>query len=447
MQTAMNYSQAEKFLIGLTDYEKSSSVLYNAGNYDLRRMELLLGSIANPHRGRRTVHITGTKGKGSTAAMISGVLSAAKYRTGLFTSPHLHSWRERIALNGTPITKKDFAGIADSLELLVRSINSEARFGKLTTFEVITAMAFLYFEMKNAAYQVIEVGMGGRLDATNVLYPDVCVITSISLDHTQILGETLEQIAAEKAGIIKRGCTVISAPQERQVAAVIERKCRELKAPLIMVGKDIKWRRTGGSPDGQNFKLSGMAGNYDLGIPLLGEYQLENAALAVSALKILVKNGAAIEYADIVRGLRNVKWPARFQILKNSPLVIADGAHNPYSLTQVIRSIGKFFSYKKAAVVFGSSADKDIRGMAQVLAGFVHRIILTQAHHPRAATTDNLERIFKAAGVPVIKEPDPEKAIAGALAEADKEDLILITGSLFLAAGAAEILLKKGRPI
>jgi len=443
MQTVMNYTQAEKFLIGLTDYEISSAVLYNAGNYDLRRMELLLESVGNPHRGRRTVHITGTKGKGSTAAMISSVLTAAKYRTGLFTSPHLHSWRERITLNGRCITKRNFAGIAGSLEPLVRSINSEARFGKLTTFEVLTAMAFLYFAVKNATYQVIEVGMGGRLDATNVVNPDVCIITSISLDHTQILGETLGQITSEKAGIIKPGCTVISAPQARDVEAVIEQKCRESKAPLIQAGKDITWQRTGGGPWGQTFVLSGVAGDYDLSIPLLGEYQLENAALAVSALKTLAQRGADINDTDIAKGLRNVKWPARFQILKSSPLVIADGAHNPYSIKLVVQSIGKFFSYQKAVVIFGSSADKDIRGMAQELSGFAHRIILTQTHHPRAATAGHLEWIFKEAGVPATKEPDPDKAVVDALSKADKEDLILITGSLFLSAEAGTILLKR----
>ncbi|MCX6005048.1 MAG: bifunctional folylpolyglutamate synthase/dihydrofolate synthase [Chloroflexi bacterium] len=443
MHSIMNYLQAEQFLVSLTDYETSSAVIYNAANYDLRRMELLLGSVNNPHRGRGTIHITGTKGKGSTAAMISSVLSTAKYRTGLFTSPHLHTWRERIALNGRLITKKDFTAIAAVLKPFVRSINAQARFGKLTTFEVLTAMAFLYFSKKNADYQVLEVGMGGRLDATNVVNPDICIITSISLDHTQILGETLEQIAGEKAGIIKPGCTVISAPQPTEVEAVIKRKCRELKVPLIKAGKDITWQRTGGDLDRQIFKLSDKTGVYDLTVPLLGEYQLENAALAVSALNILSQRGSHIEYADIAKGLSSVRWPARLQILKRSPLVIADGAHNAYSIKKVIQSIKKFLSYKKVFIVFGSSRDKDIQGMAQELSGLANRIILTQSHHPRAASVDHLARIFKEAGVEVYTEPDPEDAVVNILAQADKDDLILITGSLFLAAEAETILLNR----
>ena len=219
----MNYSRAEEFLQGLTDYEKSPSVAYGAANYDLRRVELLLELLGNPHKGMRAVHVAGTKGKGSTAAMIASVLQAAGYRTGLFTSPHLFSWRERIAINGRRITEQSFSRLVTSVEEKVRAINRESRFGKLTTFEALTAMSLLYFRQRHADFMVLETGMGGRLDATNVVNPEACIITSISLDHTQVLGNTLSLIAAEKAGIIKPGCTVISAPQPPEAAEVIKK--------------------------------------------------------------------------------------------------------------------------------------------------------------------------------------------------------------------------------
>lgn len=445
MLNEMNYKQAENFILTFTNYEESAAVAYNTSNYDLRRMQLLIHMLGNFQQSKNTIHIAGTKGKGSTAAMVANILQGAKYRTGLFTSPHLYTWRERIKFNGRLISKLDFARLATLLEPVVREINTQAQFGKLTTFEVLTAMALVYFNAKQADFQVIETGMGGRLDATNIVNPRICIITSISLDHTQILGETLEEIAVEKVGIIKPGCTVISAPQSPEVTTIIEQKCKGLGLSLIQAGKDITWQRIGGDLSGQHFKLTSRTGEYDLFIPLLGDYQLENAALAVAAIEKLCQDGISIKYKDAVAGLRTVYWPARFQILQRSPLIIIDGAHNPYSLKRVIESINKYFSFNRAFVIFGSSNDKDIAGMAKELSNFASEIVLTISGHPRAAKISELVQRFNQAGVEASSATDLRSAIADFISLAEKNDLILVTGSLFLAAEAATIFKKANK--
>jgi len=430
----MDYSAAEAYLASLTDYEISPASAYNAANFDLRRVENLLQEMGQPQGGRKTVHIAGTKGKGSTAAMISSILVSAGNCTGLFTSPHLYTWQERIAVNGRPVTKRDFARLAGAVQTHVQSINREARFGKITTFEALTAMAFLYFRDKGAAFQVLETGMGGRLDATNVADPEVCILTSISFDHTQVLGNTLTKIATEKAGIIKPGCTVISAPQEPEALAVIVAQCRLSGSELVLAGKDVNWKRVSGNLNGQTLTVRGRDGSYKLHIPLLGDHQLENACLAVAAAEVLRQHGAGITRDHMVRGLGSVKWPARLQVLKRAPLLIIDGAHNVYSMNALVESVRRYFPYKKLHVIFGSSGDKDIDGMAGVLAGFAGNVIVTSSGHPRAAAAEQLARVFRQHGVSADIKPNAREALSAALAASGDGDLVLATGSLFLAA-------------
>jgi dihydrofolate synthase/folylpolyglutamate synthase len=430
----MEYTAATTYLAGLTDYEISPATAYNAANFDLRRVETLLRELGQPHRGRKTVHIAGTKGKGSTAAMMSSILVSAGNCTGLFTSPHLYTWQERIAVNGRQLTKRDFARLTGSVKKHVQAINGEARFGKITTFEALTAMAFLHFRDKGAAFQVLETGMGGRLDATNVANPDVCILTSISYDHTQVLGNTLAKIATEKAGIIKPGCTVICAPQQPEALAVITERCRLSGSELVLAGKDVTWKRLSGNLYGQTFTVRGRDGSYKLHIPLLGDHQMENACLAVAAAEVLRQRGAGITCDHILRGLGSVKWPARLQVLKRAPLLIIDGAHNAYSMNALVESVKMYFPYKRLHVIFGSSSDKDIDGMAGALAGFAGTVIITSSGHPRAASAQQLARIFRQHGISADIKPDARAALSTALAASGDEDLILATGSLFLAA-------------
>ena len=430
----MNYSAAVEYLESLTNYEVSPASAYSAVNFDLRRVETLLQEIGRPHLGRETVHIAGTKGKGSTASMISSILVSSGNCTGLFTSPHLYTWQERIAINGRPLTRKDFAILTGAVQKHVEAINDEAQFGKITTFEALTAMAFLYFKQKGAAFQVLETGMGGRLDATNVAEAAVCILTSISFDHTQVLGDTLAKIAYEKAGIIKSRCTVISAPQEPEALAVIVEQCRVTGAELVLAGRDLNWKRLGGDLNGQTFTIRGGHGNYKLHIPLLGDHQLENACLALAAAEVLRKRGAGITFDHIARGLASVKWPARLQILNRSPMLVIDGAHNAYSMNALVRSVRRYVPYNKLHLIFGSSADKDIDGMAGELAGFAGNVIITSSGHPRAASSEQLARIFRQHGISADIKPDVREALSSARAASGENDLILATGSLFIAA-------------
>ncbi|MBN1375798.1 MAG: bifunctional folylpolyglutamate synthase/dihydrofolate synthase [Dehalococcoidia bacterium] len=443
----MDYSEAEKYLQSLTDYEKSPGVLYSAANYDLRRMELLLKALGNPHRGRRTIHIAGTKGKGSTAAMISSVLVSAGYGTGRFTSPHLFSWQERLAFNNRPITRKEFASMVTSIAPRANMINVQSRFGRLTTFEVLTAMAFLYFRKKRATLQVLEAGMGGRLDATNVVErPDICIITSLSLDHMQILGGTVAEIAGEKAGIIKPECAVISALQPPPAMKIIEKKCADVNAALLVAGRDISWAHEASSLGCQRFSIQSKLDTYRVSLPLMGDFQMENAALTVAAVEALSKY-ITIDRTHIVRGLRKVKWPARMQVISRHPLVIIDGAHNPYSIKKLTESLKRHFNYKNVLVIFGSSQDKDIKGMIKEISKLSDHFIITSSNHPRAATAGQISSVLQKSGLHVSVARNAQAALSFALERSGQDDLILATGSLFLAAAIGEALTKRRKII
>ncbi len=430
----MDYRQAEAYVLSFTDYEKTPGIAYTSANYDLRRMEKLLEPLGNPHLSTKTVHIAGTKGKGSTAAMIAQVLHTAGYKTGLFTSPHLLTLRERAKINNALISEAEFASIVTRLQPLVERMNKEAAYGALTTFEILTAAAFAYFQQNSVDFQVLEVGLGGRLDATNVARGDVCVITSISLDHTEVLGNTIAKIAAEKAGIIKPGSTVVNFPQQPEALEIIEQTSHQQKTKMIQVGRDITWRRTGGDLSHQSLLVTGKDADYSLTIPLIGDYQLENAAAAVAALEALNHLGAKIPREAIIQGLNRVDWPGRLQILRDKPLVVVDGAHNAYSMQKLIEATRKYFTYDRCFVIFGTSCDKDTPGMAQELSAFTPHIIVTSSAHPRAARIPVIVEAFSQQGREVAIAKSVAEAIAQALSLAQKSDLILVTGSLFVVA-------------
>jgi dihydrofolate synthase/folylpolyglutamate synthase len=444
MKLNMDYRQAEDYILSFTDYEKIPGIAYTSANYDLRRMEKLLQPLGNPHLETKTVHIAGTKGKGSTAAMISQALIAAGYKTGLFTSPHLHTLRERIKINDTMISEADFAALVTKLKPIVEKVNKEAAYGELTTFEILTAVVFAYFNNSQVDFQVLEVGLGGRLDATNVVKADVCVITSLNLDHTEILGDTVAKIAAEKAGIIKPSCIVVSSPQVSEAAKVIRQVCQQQGARLIQVGEDITWQKTGGDLHLQALTVKGKTGNYDLAIPLLGDHQLENAATALAALEALVCLGAKISAQDIAQGFGQVSWPGRLQILSHEPMIVVDGAHNVYSMRKLVESIKNYFRCNRCFVIFGTSCDKDILGMARELKSLADTVIVTSSSHPRAASISVLVDEFAKLGVEVKITENVSGALSKALAVAQKTDLILVTGSLFVVAEAMDYVVKAG---
>jgi dihydrofolate synthase/folylpolyglutamate synthase len=371
--------------------------------------------------------------------MIAQVLSSSGYRVGLYTSPHFHTLRERITIDGGLISEVDFAAAMVQVKPSVESMKQDTSFRQLTYFEALTALAFAYFQKKRVDFQVLEVGLGGRLDATNVVpNPAVCVITSISLDHTQILGNTLEAIAREKAGIIKPGCWAVISPQPREAALTITDVCREKKANVVQVGKDVIWHKITGDLQHQALAIDGRTGSYQVSIPLLGDFQLENAATSVAALEILSSDGFDISAANIAQGLARVRWAGRFQILQQQPTVVIDGAHNVASMKRLVDNINAYFPRKRILLVFGTSCDKDIPGIINELVSLSPQVIVTQASHSRAAPLAALAAEFTKRGIESETGRTVTEAISRTLSLASKADVVCITGSLFVVAEALD---------
>ncbi len=436
----MDYQEALDYILKFADYERQPR---SAVVFDLRRVELLLERLGNPQKAARSIHVAGTKGKGSTAAMIATILTRAGYRVGLYTSPHLLSFTERIQVSGKPIAEDAFARLTQLLQPEVEAVNRDGTFGELTTFELLTALAFAYFREMGVDYQVVEVGLGGRLDATNVVQPMVAVITSISYDHTDVLGDTLTKIATEKAGIIKPGSTVVCSPQFPEAMAVIKGVCRERGARLVPVDSQC-WQRTAFTPEGQSFTLKGRHGEYNLTIPLLGEHQLENAAVAVSVVEVMTEMGVKIAPASITAGLANVYWPGRLQIVHRQPWVIVDGAHNAYSARRLGEALRQYFPFDRLILIFGASSDKQVGGMVAQLAPLAREVVVTRSRHPRAVAPAVLVSEFSTWGTVTEVAGSVAAAVELALAKAKPQDLICATGSIFVIAEVMEYLAKPG---
>jgi dihydrofolate synthase/folylpolyglutamate synthase len=436
----VDYGQAVEYIFSFTDWERAPAQAFAAANFDLRRVHSLLARLGNPRRGRQTVHIAGSKGKGSVAAMIASVLQAAGYRTGLYTSPHLHNVRERIVVDGQPIGEDEFARLVTVLAPQVAAENAQGLFGQLTAFELLTALAFLYFQDRGAQWQVLEVGMGGRLDATSVTDEKaVCVITAISLEHTTVLGDTVEKIAAEKAAILRPRTTVVMAPQPYpEAAAVVRGKAAELGAPLLDVGATYSSQRLRWNLTGQSFRLAGPGCSRELWLPLLGAHQMENAATAVAAIDALGERGVAVSEESIEQGLRRLSWPGRLEVLRDKPLIVVDGAHNGDSARRLRQALEDYFSFNRAILVMGVSGDKTIGAMAEELAPLTHLLIATRSRHPRAAEPEAVAAAFAARGVASETCPTVAAALDRAQALAGPDDLICVVGSLFVVAEARE---------
>ena len=433
----MNYPETIAYLHSLTDYEKTRIERYTSDTFDLSRVERLLAALGNPQGRFTSVHVAGTKGKGSTAALLEACLRAAGYRTGFYTSPHLHTFRERIQVGGQKIAREEVVALTEEIRPHVERIPG------VTTFEAITAFGFLYFARAAVDIAVVEVGLGGRLDATNVIMPELAVVSSISLDHTYLLGDTLAEIAFEKAGIIKPGVPVVSAPQRGEATEVLENVCRERGAPLVEVGRDWEYEPGPANLDGQSFSVRRTAdGGSELDgeywIPLLGRHQIENAASVIAALHTLRDRGFSIPITSVREGLRNVYWPGRLEILSREPLVVVDCAHNPYSVQVLCEALEEWFPGLRWVLVFGASADKDIAGMLKVLLPVSEYVIVTRSTHPRGAAPTELADMTARAGGGAEVSVNVEKAIHRGLAVMDSGSGLLVTGSIFVVAEARE---------
>ncbi len=437
----MTYREALAYLDSLVNYEKKGDFDYK-NSFKLERMRSFADRLGNPQRKIRAFHIGGTKGKGSTASFINAVLMEAGYNVGLYTSPHLFSFRERIRVNGEPIGEDEVVSVMSELAPHMEEME-KCEYGRPTYFEVCTMMSFLYFLRRGIDFMVLEVGMGGRLDSTNIIDTSVAVITPISYDHTRYLGSSLCDIAFEKSGIIKSRSIVVSASQQPEAMEVIRRAVFEKGARLYEISKDIFFEIFHSDTESQRFRLITPSGEYpELTIRLLGAFQVENAATAVGAIEAIRLDGIFIDADIIKRGLARAKWPGRLHLLRYRPYVVVDGAHNQHSLSILFSAVKNIFGYKRLFLVFGIMFDKDITGACNAIDRGISRIIATKSKSERATPPELVREILLKSNrrAHVTVAHSVAEAVAAAMAEARSDDLILITGSLYVATEAMETL-------
>jgi dihydrofolate synthase/folylpolyglutamate synthase len=441
MENDKVYQQTLDYLYSFVDYSLTKADRLAQANFNLSRMVELMHLLGDPHKAYPLIHVAGTKGKGSVTAMCSSILQAAGYRTGMYTSPHLEDYAERIQVNGKPIPHSVLVELVERIKPHIETI------ANLTTFEITTALAFLYFKEVGVDAAVIEVGLGGRLDATNIVSPAVSVITSISYDHTQVLGKTLTAIATEKCGIIKPAVPVVSAPQEAEPMAVIEQIAEARNAPLKVVGRHLFAHSISRSLNQQVVEFSfpseaSLANHqktqekFQFVLPLLGDHQVENAAVAYLAIDCFRQKALRIDDAQIREGYLRAFWPGRFEILKQNPAMILDCAHNRESCHQLVLTLDTYFPQKKVLLIFGASEDKDIDGMFDELLPRVDQTIFVKSFHPRAISPYLLLEKAKQLGTAALVIENISEALTHALSHVSEEQVILVTGSIFVVAEA-----------
>jgi len=427
------YTRALRFLQTLSDFERLRIVRYNSTNFDLDRMRTLLKKLGNPQDTFRSIHIAGTKGKGSTCAMTEAMIRANGYKTGLYTSPHLIDIRERICAGGEMIPQADFARLVRLVEPIVAKMRPTP-----TYFDVLTAIAFKYFAEQKVEIAVVETGLGGRLDSTNVLRPEVTAITSISKDHMAQLGGTLGKIAEEKAGIFKPGIPAISAQQEPEVESVLRRVAQTNGTNLEVTGKEIEFS--------YRFESSRMLGPHNriclftpnskfehLAVPLIGEHQAINCGVALSIVDRLKTRGLAMNDNRSMEGLAKCSIPGRMELVSQTPRVLVDGAHNAASLDAMMRAIGQYIPYDSMVVIFGCCGDKDVPGMLERVTHGADKVIFTKVDNIRSADPNELAaRYVELYGKMAQVATTLSDALTIANRAVTKEDLICITGSLYL---------------
>ena len=438
----MDYKAALAYINTFINSEKSPDFSRQARFYNLERISRLLAKLGNPHRRLKVVHVAGSKGKGSTAALIASILTHAGYKIGLFTQPHLITPRERCRINSRLISEEEFAGYVGRLKPSIEAVAESESIGQVSFFEIYTALAFTYFADNAVDFAVVEVGLGGRLDATNVVDPLVSVITPISLEHTAILGDTHEAIAKEKAEIIKPSRPVILAPQLSEAQAVFEAIAADRDAPMDGVGRDIHLKRKDWSINGQTFDLTTQSTFYpDLFLPLLGEHQAINAATAIACIERIRQEGYKVPRTSIYGGLKAVRWAGRMQVVGQSPVILLDGAHSPTSAEALGKAIREVFRYRRLILVVGLMRDKDLQAIGQVLCPFADEIIATQAFdNPRVTPAEEIAQAWSETGTILHVCPSVREAIPLAQSIATTSDLICVAGSIYIVGEAMKVL-------
>jgi len=450
----MIYLEAQEYLNSLVNYETRIEFPYKE-SFKIERMKDLLDFLGNPQSELKSIHVAGTKGKGSTSAYTANILKEAGYKTGLYTSPHLNTFRERIRILDSRvqdqgpyfsgmISEDDVCIYVEKLKTAIDQFNEKSQWDSLSFFEAYTALAFLYFKDKKVDFVVLETGLGGRLDATNATDSLVCAITPISFEHTQKLGNTLGLIATEKAGIIKKkNQVVVSAIQPDEALKAIKKRCQEYDAKLYVVGKDIFFDELFSDINGQVFNYFDSFCEYtNLRIGLLGRHQLINAATAIGIIDALRLFNFIVPVAAIKKGLEKTLWPGRFEVIDKDPFVILDGAQNTASAEALKDTVKKIFGDQKAILILGISQDKDLKGICRTLEPIVKTVILTKSNNPRATEPKNLAEFFpKNKDIKITSSVKEALELSKAISK--KDDIILVTGSLFVVGEARDLWSKK----
>ena len=438
--TDLTYDQAVELAMSLADFERATKWPGHSF-FHLERVRMLAERLGDVDKATPAVHVAGTKGKGSVCALITSILTQAGYKVGLFTSPHLHSVCERVRIGLDPISTSDYAALIGQIWPAVEAVEREGEYGGVTFFEMLTGLAMAHFRNVGADFQVLEVGMGGRLDSTNIVTPEVSVITSISLDHVNVLGDTIEKIASAKAGIIKDGAPCVVGPQaESDAMRVFERTTREHDAELISVSDRFSWEVGASDIHGQRIRLTGGEDAYDLWTPLLGDYQAENVATAVATAEVLVEKGYDIPTEAIEAGAREVSWPGRFEVFHiGGKTVVADGAHNPYSIKRLVENLRDYVRFDGVVLVYGALGGHSAEGMLEELAVLEPRIVAVHSRHPRSGHSSVIADTIRGLGLNLVSRFESvAEGFRQALELAGPDDLVLCTGSLAVVAETLE---------
>ena len=428
----MKYEEAMKYITEVGNF---------GSNYGLERTYKLLEHLGNPERDLKLIHIAGTNGKGSTTSMITEILMGEGYKVGMYTSPFIEEFEERIQINRNNIPKETLAALMDEIKEAVDKV-IEAGYNHPTEFEIITVLMLLYFKKENIDFGVIEVGLGGTLDSTNVIKPIIQVITSISFDHTNLLGNTLEKIAREKAGIIKKGIPTVIYPQQEEVLKVIKNKCFEMDSELYIANNEnLKFENIVNLD--KPYQLLKYNNEIDILLPLLGEHQIINLSVAMQAIEVLNnKNIIDISIANIVKSIKNVSWKGRLEVLSNNPYVVIDGAHNIQGIKTLSRNIKKYFKYENLYLILGILADKDVEEMIKIITPMAKKVYSVTPNSIRGELAESLKDEVSKFNKNCKAFDKYEEAYLEALNDASEKDLILASGSLYMIGDMRKIIRK-----
>lgn len=420
----MTYEEAMKYI---------TSVGRFGSNYGLERTFRLLELLGNPHEKTKFIHIAGTNGKGSTTAMVTKILRGLGYKVGMYTSPYLEEFEERIQINGKNINKDSLVNLLEEVKIAIDKVIEEG-YEHPTEFEIITALMFLHFYNEKVDYGVVEVGLGGRLDSTNVLTPEVSVITSVSLDHINILGDNLKDIAKEKAGIIKDGVPVILYPQEKEVEEVILKTAKEKNSKVYLIKKESgKLININYEDLYQNVEIKSNSNTYTIKLPLLGKHQILNLSVALNTIEALCEEENIKLNKDLVeKSLEDVKWIGRLEVLSKKPTIVIDGAHNIDGIKALRKNINEYFKFNKIYLLLGILADKQVEEMVKEITPIAEKVYALTPHSERAELSEDLKNEILKYNSNTRALESYEEAFLSASKEAKEEDLILISGSLYM---------------